>query len=100
MELNLLKIKNMQVKIKVFQRKSNHYNLPEGEQYDITEKFLTGDSEQEILDKFYVINKRGDMSYYHKFADDSWEVKLIEWYGSADHRTRSFELYYGNGIVD
>ncbi len=90
----------MKVKINVFVRKSDHWKLPEGQKYDIREETIEGRTEQEILDKFYMKNKRCDASYYNKFVEFKWQKKLSDWYKSDDYERRSFGLYYKNSIVD
>jgi hypothetical protein len=37
---------------------------------------------------------------YYKFQDKQLELKYKEWLRSDDYKTKSFDLYYGNGIVD
>ena len=90
----------MEVKINVFVRKSDHWKQPKGNEYDVREEIITGDTDQEIIDKFYIKNSRSDASYYSKFTDAVWEKKLQEWYDSDDCKKRSFSLYYKNSIVD
>ncbi len=96
-----MKVKEiLHVKINVFVEKSDHYKQPRGHEYNVNEEIIIGNSEQEILDKFYKKNKRADASYYHEFADSKWKLKLKEWYNSDDYNKRSFSLYYENSIVD
>ena len=90
----------MEAKITIFVRKSDHYNHPKGEKYNTREEHIKGDTEQEILDKFYIKNKRCDASYYFEFSDIEWGNKLKAWYKSDDYKKRSFSLYYQNSIVD
>jgi len=90
----------MEAKINVFIRKSDHYLQPRGQEYDVKEEVIEGNTEQEILDKFYKKNKNADASYYNKFASKYWDNKLKEWYDSPDYEKRSFKLYYENRIVD
>jgi hypothetical protein len=37
---------------------------------------------------------------YYKFQDKQLELKYKEWLRSDDYKAKSFNLYYGNGIVD
>jgi len=90
----------MEVKINVFVRKSDHWNHPKGQEYNVREELIKGNTQQEILDKFYKMNKRCDASYYNEFADTKWKNQLKEWYASEDYKKRSFSLYYENSIVD
>ena len=90
----------MEVKINVFVRKSDHWEHPEGQEYNVWEELNKGNTQQEILDKFYKKNKRCDQCYYNEFADAKWKNLLKEWYDSDDYKQRSFSLYYENSIVD
>ena len=90
----------MEVKINVFVRKSDHYKQPKGQEYNVKKEVIIGNTEQEVLDKFYKKNRRADASYYNEFVDSKWKSKLKEWYNSDDYKKRSFSLYYENSIVD
>lgn len=90
----------MTAEIEIFRRKSDHYLQPEGSKYIVSKESIEGKSEQEILDKFYKLNKRADMTLYRKFIDKEWDKKLNEWYNSEDYKRRSFSLFYENSIVD
>ena len=90
----------MEVKINVFIRKSDHWKHPREQEYDVREEIIKGSTQQEILDKFYKKNRRCDASYYNEFADTKWQNKLKEWYNSDDYKKRSFSLYYENSIID
>ena len=55
-----------------------------------------------LFEQFYKLNnslKYCNVSYY-KFQDQQWEQKYQEWLKSDDYKKKSFNLYYGNGIVD
>lgn len=90
----------MEVKINVFVMKSDHWNHPRGQRYNVREEVIKGDTQQEILDKFYKKNRRCSMNYYNKFADTKWQNLLEEWYASEDYKKRSFLLCYENSVVD
>jgi len=90
----------MEVKINVFVRKYDHWKHPDGQKYNVREELIKGDTQQEILDKFYKKNRRCDASYYYRFADTKWKNRLEEWYDSEDYKKRSFSLYYENATVD
>ena len=90
----------MEVKINIYSRKSNHWKFVGDDRYNIREDIIVGDTEQDILDKFYIKNRNCDMSYYHQFQDEKWERKLHEWYKSDDYKKRSFSLFYKDRIVD
>lgn len=63
---------------------------------------IEGDNELNLFIQFYKLNNR--LRYcngsYYKFKDKQWERKYVEWLQSDDYKNKSFELYYGNGIVD
>ncbi len=62
---------------------------------------LIADTEDALFEAFYKKNNR--LRYcngsYYKFEDKSVEAKYNEWRDNMSH-SRSFELYYGNGVVD
>jgi hypothetical protein len=37
---------------------------------------------------------------YYTFVSKDWTSKYHEWLDSDDYAQKSFELYYGNGVVD
>ena len=37
---------------------------------------------------------------YYKFKDEEWENKYKQWLKSDEYKKMSFNLFYGNGIVD
>jgi hypothetical protein len=55
-----------------------------------------------IFEKFYKMNNR--LRYcngsYYKFSTKDWQDKYNEWLKSDDYKQKSFNLYYGNGVVD
>lgn len=63
---------------------------------------IEGNNEIEIFEQFYKLNNslRYCNGSYYKFNDLEWENKYNEWLKSDDYKKKSFELYYGNGIVD
>lgn len=95
-----LKMKKMKVKINVYVRKSDYWKNPGKDDYDIREEYIEGDNEQDIIDKFYIKNRRCDAGFFHRFADEEWKQKLSNWLNSEDYQKRSFSLYYSNSIVD
>jgi hypothetical protein len=66
------------------------------------EETLTANSEIEMFEEFYKKNNR--LRYcngsYFKFKDDEWSNKYSEWLKSDDYKKKSFNLYYGGGVVD
>lgn len=63
---------------------------------------IKGNNEIEIFENFYKLNNnlRYCNGSYYKFQDKTWEKKYENWLKSDDYKKKSFELYYGNGIVD
>ena len=90
----------IKVKINVFVRKSDHWQQPIGQEYNVREVIVQGSNNQEVIDNFYRKNKGCDASYYNEFSDIKWRNKLKDWYDSEDYKKRSFSLYYKNSIVD
>ena len=37
---------------------------------------------------------------HYTFQDKQWERRYKEWLQSDDYKKKSFNLYYGNGVVD
>jgi len=65
-------------------------------------KEIEGSNDIDIFEQFYKLNNSirycNDHSY--KFQDIEWTNKYKEWLSSEDYKKKSFQLYYGNGIVD
>jgi hypothetical protein len=59
------------------------------------------DTKENIFKQFYEENNR--LRYcngsYFKFKDETIQKEYIEWYKSLDYNT-TFNMYYGNGVVD
>lgn len=55
-----------------------------------------------LFEQFYKLNHslRYCNGSYYKFQDKEWEEKYEEWLESEDYKKKSFDLYYGNGVVD
>ena len=55
-----------------------------------------------MFEQFYKLNNR--LRYcngsHYTFQDKQWERKYKEWLQSDDYKAKSFNLYYGNGVVD
>jgi len=65
-------------------------------------KEIEGTDEIDLFEQFYKLNnslKYCNGSYY-KFQDKNWENKYNDWLKSDDYKKKSFNLYYGNGVVD
>lgn len=90
----------METQIKIFARKSDHYNYSGDEKYNTYLEYLRAETEQGILDIFYKKNRRADASHYSEFVDNKWQLKYDSWLNSEDYNKRSFNLYYENSIVD
>jgi len=67
-----------------------------------SQKELEANNEIEMFEKFYKLNNslRYCNGSYYKFQDNQWEEKYQAWLKSDDYKKKSFELYYGNGVVD
>lgn len=63
---------------------------------------ISGNDDIEIFEQFYKLNNslRYCNGSYYKFQDKEWENKYQEWLKSDDYKKKSFNLYYGNGVVD
>jgi hypothetical protein len=63
---------------------------------------IEGETDIEIFEKFYKMNNR--LRYcngsYYKFATTEWSEKYSEWLKSDDYKSKSFNLFYGGGVVD
>ena len=63
---------------------------------------ISGNTEIEIFENFYSKNNR--LRYcngsYYKFQSKEWESKYNNWLKGDDYKKKSFQLYYGNGVVD
>jgi hypothetical protein len=66
------------------------------------EKILTVKDDIDAFEQFYKLNNslRYCSGSYYKFKDSNWNSKYNEWLKSDDYKSKSFNLYYGNGIVD
>lgn len=67
-----------------------------------SQREIEADNDIEIFEKFYKMNNilRYCNGSYYKFQDLEWQNKYNEWLKSDDYKKKSFDLYYGNGIVD
>lgn len=65
------------------------------------EKFIYDGTMDEVFERFYKANRtyRYCNGTYYKFTDKNVEHKYDLWNKSMSH-SRSFDLYYGDGIVD
>jgi hypothetical protein len=63
---------------------------------------IEAETEIELFEKFYKKNNqiRYCNGHQYKFVDSEWECKYKEWLNSDDYKSKSFNLYYGGGIVD
>ena len=66
------------------------------------QKEIEGKNDIEIFEIFYKLNNslRYCNGSYYKFNDLKWENKYNQWLKSDDYKKKSFNLYYGNGVVD
>jgi hypothetical protein len=66
------------------------------------QKEIEADNDIAIFEKFYKMNNslRYCNGSYYKFNDEKWQNKYNEWLKTDDYKSKSFNLYYGNGVVD
>jgi hypothetical protein len=66
------------------------------------QKEIEDDTEIGLFEQFYKLNNslRYCNGSYYKFQDKDWENKYNAWLKSDDYKKKSFNLYYGNGVVD
>lgn len=66
------------------------------------EESISGNTEVDIFETFY--KKNNQLRYCNgsefKFKDSEWKTKYSNWLNSDDYKSKSFNLYYGNGVVD
>ena len=64
-------------------------------------EFIEAENEDAIFEEFY--KKNNELRYcngsYYKFTNYDDDVKYHEWRRNLS-KERSFNLYYGNGVVD
>jgi hypothetical protein len=67
-----------------------------------SQKTIEAEDEISIFEQFYKLNNslRYCNGSYYKFKSDEWQTKYDNWLKSDDYKKKSFDLYYGNGIVD
>jgi hypothetical protein len=65
-------------------------------------KDITGNYDIGLFEQFYKLNNslRYRNGSYYKFQDKEWQDKYNQWLKSDDYKKKSFNLYYGNGVVD
>ena len=68
----------------------------------ISQETITDETEIGLFEQYYKLNNK--LRYcngsYYKWQDAEWEKKYYEWIHSDDYKQKSFDLYYGNGVVD
>jgi hypothetical protein len=65
-------------------------------------KEITSLTDIGLFEQFYTLNNslRYCNGSYYKFQEKQLEEKYNTWLKSDDYKKKSFDLYYGNGIVD
>jgi hypothetical protein len=65
-------------------------------------EIIKADDEISIFEIFYKKNNRLRYcnGYYYEFVSPIWKKKYDDWLKSDDYKQKSFNLYYGDGIVD
>ena len=68
----------------------------------VNTKDITGNDDISLFEQFYKLNNslRYCNGSYYKFHDKEWQDKYNQWLKSDDYKKKSFNLYYGNGVVD
>jgi hypothetical protein len=70
-------------------------------EYKHSEK-LVAENEIDLFEQFY--KKNNQLKYcnghYYEFVDNNVKARYKEWLQSDDYKAKSFNLYYGGGIVD
>ena len=63
---------------------------------------IEGETEIDLFEKFYKLNNslRYCNGTYYKWQNVEWQNKYSLWLNSDDYKAKSFNLYYGNGVVD
>ena len=63
---------------------------------------IRGKDDIEIFENFYKLNNslRYCNGSYYKFQSLDWQNKYNDWLKSDDYKKKSFNLFYGGGIVD
>jgi hypothetical protein len=66
------------------------------------QEIIEADDDIAIFEKFYKMNNslRYCNGSYYKFNDKQWQDRYNEWLKTDDYKSKSFNLYYGNGVVD
>ena len=81
----------------------NYWNPNKDYRSEITsQKTISGENDIEIFEKFYKENNslRYCNGSYYTFVCLVWNYKYRQWLDSDDYKQKSFNLYYGNGVVD
>jgi hypothetical protein len=89
----------MEVVLDYWDRKDYQYS---GESEIKNQKTIEADDDIAIFEQFYKMNNslRYCNGSYYKFNDKQWQDKYNEWLKTDDYKSKSFNLYYGNGVVD
>ncbi len=68
----------------------------------VRQQDIEGENDIELFEKFYELNNslRYCNGSYYKWQEQKWEDKYNQWLKSDDYKKKSFNLYYGNGVVD
>lgn len=66
------------------------------------QRTITARNDIDAFEQFYKLNNslRYCNGSYYKFHDNELSNKYQEWLHSDDYKQKSFNLYYGNGVVD
>ena len=63
---------------------------------------IEANTEIELFEKFYKLNNnlRYCNGSYYLWKDAEWKAKYDLWLKSDDYKKKSFNLFYGGGVVD
>lgn len=68
----------------------------------VSTKEIDFENNIDCFEQFYKLNNslRYCNGSYYKFQDKKKEKEYQDWLKSDDYKKKSFNLYYGNGVVD
>jgi hypothetical protein len=68
----------------------------------VSTKEIEFENNIDCFEQFYRLNNslRYCNGSYYKFQDNTIEKDYKDWLKSNDYKKKSFNLYYGNGVVD
>jgi hypothetical protein len=81
----------------------DYWNPDKNYNSEITrQETIEADNDIEIFEQFY--KKNNSLRYcngsFYRFTSQEWQDKYNAWLQSDDYKAKSFNLYYGGGVVD